>query len=546
MKPLKICFVTSEIHPFSKTGGLADVSGSLSRVLSAAGHDVRVFTPLYSQIDAKKYDFKPVEHTRDVPVTLGGRTITFSLKSALPPDSRWPVYFIDCPELYHRAELYTKDPDEHVRFAMFSRAVIESAQRMQWAPDVFHCHDWHASLTPLYLKTLYAWDRLFQNSRTMLTIHNIGYQGLFPSSILDDLSLSDSGHLFHSGDMHAGKLNFLKTGILWADELTTVSRTYAREIQTEEYGAGLHELLLQRSDSLVGIVNGVDYGEWDPSVDPHIPTRFSAKSLASKGKNKKALAQKLGIELAAGAPILGIVSRLSGQKGFDLCFDILPRMLKEHDFGLAVLGTGEPPIEEFFEKLGRKHPGRVGLLQGVQQRARPPDRSGQRHVPHAVPVRAMRPEPDVQHEVRDNPDRAQDGRPGGHRPCRSTRARAREPASSSRSSRPARCRRSMEAALVTWKDRKAWKRLVLSAMAQDFSWGVQVREYVDLYRKVASRRASPAWSTPEDAGAGRGAPRPASPHGGSSSSRFSSPASPAAPGPGTLPRAHLFISASIM
>lgn len=489
MQPLKIAFVSSEVHPFSKTGGLADVSSSLPQALARAGHDVRVFTPLYAKIDRTKFAFEPQPAIKDVAIRFGQRNYGFSLKTSVPPGAEGPVYFVDAPELFGRPEMYTKDADEHVRFGLFARAVIESAQRMQWAPDVFHCHDWHASLVPLYLKTLYAWDMLFKDSRTVLTIHNIGYQGAFPSSVLGDLSLADSAHLLDAADLKAGVLNFLKTGILFADRLTTVSRTYAHEIQTPEYGVGLDELLQQRRGALTGIVNGVDYQEWDPSVDTLIPFRYSAKSLTAKGKDKKALAARLNIEHDAAAPLIGIVSRLTGQKGFDLCKDVLPELLGGTDLRLAVLGTGESAIERFFEGLAARFPGRVGFFKGFDNA--------------------------LAHLIEAGSDMFL--MPSRYEPCglnqmysmkygtipvvRKTGGLADtvtqfNPATGEGTGfvfehfTPQGLRWAIGTALEVWPDRKAWKRLVLNAMAQDFSWDVQVREYVDLYGRLAGRVAA--------------------------------------------------------
>jgi starch synthase len=489
MEPLKICFIASEVHPFSKTGGLADVASSLPIALGRAGHDVRVITPLYARIDRSRWRFRPEEAIQNVPIGLGGRILTFSLLSAVPAEGERPVYFVDCPALYDRKEFYTNDPDEHVRFAFFSRAAIETAQRMKWAPDVFHCHDWHAALTPLYLKTLYAWDALFRRSRTLLTIHNIGYQGIFPASILGDLDLLESAHLFHGDDLRAGRINFLKTGLLHADSLSTVSRTYAQEIQTEDYGAGLHDILRARKDVLVGIVNGVDYGEWDPAVDPHIPFRYSAKNLAAKGKNRKALSQKMGLDEAGATPLMGIVSRLTGQKGFDLFFQTLPERLARGRFRMAVLGTGEPPIEGLFEKLQAAYPGRLSFYKGFSNELAHLIEAGSdlflmpsRYEPcglnqmysmkyGTVPL------------VRKTGGLADTVTPFDPRTARGT-GFVFEPYT------PDALGAALDDALALWDDRKAWRRLMLNGMAQDFSWGVQVREYANLYAKMAGRQAA--------------------------------------------------------
>ena len=233
MTPLRIAQVSSELAPFAKTGGLGDVAAALPRYLARAGHDVRPFVPLYGNL--KQADgLMPVAFLRDVPLTLGGRRRTFSVFTAPVRADGPAAYFVSCPELYGRAETYSARGDEHVRFAFLSRAAIESCQRMGFAPDVFHVHDWHASLVPLYLKTLYSWDRLFKHTRTLLTIHNVGYQGTCGAEVLADLDLTAYASLVHQDDLARGRFRFLTTGILYADAVSTVSVTHAKEMTTDE------------------------------------------------------------------------------------------------------------------------------------------------------------------------------------------------------------------------------------------------------------------------------------------------------------------------
>jgi starch synthase len=368
MTPLDVCFVSSEVAPFSKTGGLADVSGALPVQLHRQGHDVRIFTPLYSKVDAAGHGLVPVEFLRDVHLHLGEHTFTFSVLVGKAPGSELDVYFIDCPPLYHRPGIYTGEWDEHLRYALLSRAAIECCQRMGWGPDVFHCNDWHTALVPLYLRTVYGWDRLFHGSKTVLTIHNIAYQGIFPADVVHNLSLGEHRHLFFQEDLAAGRINFLKTGVLYADVVTTVSRTYAREIQTEAFGHGLDPLLRERSASVVGIVNGVDYTLWNPETDPHIPHHYTLEDVAEgKAKNKRHLLEQVGLSYGEGIPALGIVSRLTGQKGFDLVFEPLPEALRYLELRLVVLGTGESRYEEHFHWLQRTFPRKVCYYHGYSE-----------------------------------------------------------------------------------------------------------------------------------------------------------------------------------
>ncbi|MEQ8204750.1 MAG: glycogen/starch synthase, partial [Woeseia sp.] len=274
-RKLKICLASSEVAPLAKTGGLADVSAALSAALHDAGHDVRLLMPYYDTIDTRALDITPVTGLQDIAIRIGHRDGHFSIDSTTLPGSTLTIYLLRCPELYERGSIYTNSDDEHLRFILLSRAAIVMCQHMQFAPDIMHSHDWHTALIPLYLKTYYSWDKLFANTRSVLTIHNLGYQGVFGTGIIADLDLGGSVNELHQDDLGNGRINFLKTGVLHADLLTTVSPTYAEEIKGDEYGMGLQDLLRARSNTLVGILNGVDYNDWNPATDKHIAANFS-------------------------------------------------------------------------------------------------------------------------------------------------------------------------------------------------------------------------------------------------------------------------------
>jgi len=368
MDPLKICFVASEVAPLAKTGGLADVASALPANLVSRGHDVRLFMPLYSKIDTDRFEMVPVEFLQDLVLELGPQRFGYSVFVTKLPGTQLRVYAIHCPALYHGESLYTGGWEDHLRFALLSRAALESCQRMGWGPDVIHANDWHTALLPLYLKTVYAWDGLFSDTRTVLTIHNLAYQGVFPSEALPNLGLAADWHRFHSSDLERGVVNFLKTGILHADVVTTVSKTYAREIQTEAHGVGLDDLLRARSSTVVGIVNGIDDEVWNPKTDPHIPHHYDWRSVgAGKLANKRHLLEELRLPFAEGVPLLGVVSRLTAQKGFELCFDVLPELLEHLDVRLIVLGTGEARLEQFFAHLQGKFPRKVCYVRGYSE-----------------------------------------------------------------------------------------------------------------------------------------------------------------------------------
>jgi starch synthase len=361
---LNVCMISSEVTPLSKTGGLADVSGALTKYLHGAGHDVRLFTPLYSAIDRSKLNLRAVEFLQDVGLELGPHRYRYSVLAGQLPGSTANVYLIDCPVLYGRKAIYTTDVDEHLRFLVLTRAAFECCQRMSWSPAIVHCNDWHTAFGPLYLKEIYNWDRLFANSRSVLTIHNIGYQGVFGSGAAADVGLGDKAYLLHQDDLRAGFVNSLKHGIMYADAITTVSPTHAREICTDEYGMGMQTYLRARSNVLTGILNGVDYTEWDPRTDRYLPRHFDAQHLEEKAALKRALAERVGLTLGPETALLGLVTRLAVQKGIDLMFDSLPELLAWRDVAMIVLGNGEEKYEKFFSQLMADFPGRVHFHRG--------------------------------------------------------------------------------------------------------------------------------------------------------------------------------------
>ena len=365
---LKICLASSELTPLAKTGGLADVNAALSAYLHETGHDIRVLLPFYSSMERDDLAIEPVKNLQNLSVSVGPWDIEYSIDVATLPGSGMPIYLLRCPALYDRPGIYTQGGDEHLRFIVLSRVAIEMCQRMRFAPDIFHCHDWHTALIPLFLRTIYSWDRLFADTRSVLTIHNIGYQGVFGSDIVTDLNLGSGEYYLHQGDLAAGRINFLKNGLLLADLLTTVSPTYAREIQTPEFGMGLDDILRNRDDALFGILNGVDYTEWNPETDPLIPRNFTSRSLSGKAYCKQVLMNELGLTGGDQQPLIGIVSRLVGQKGFDLMERVLPTLLAQQEFSLAVLGSGEPRFQHFFESLQHNARARVSFFRGYNNK----------------------------------------------------------------------------------------------------------------------------------------------------------------------------------
>ena len=319
---IKVLMVASEAAPFAKTGGLADVVGALPVALRDSGCEVAVLMPRYRRIELtsarRVYD--------SLPIWLGGNLYETSLYQA---DAGITFYFLEAPALYDRDGLYgdsTGDyPDNAVRFAVLSRAALAVARRV-FRPQILHCHDWQTALTPVYLRKIFSGDPTFIGIKTLFTIHNLGYQGLFPPSVLPQIGLDRQ--LFTTDALEFyGKVNLLKGGLVFSDALTTVSKGYAAEIQTDEYGFGLDGVLRARSADLYGILNGVDYRDWNPATDPHLIAHYSADDLSGKCECKKDLLREFGFpEAALERPLLGMVSRLASQKGTDLILEIAPQI----------------------------------------------------------------------------------------------------------------------------------------------------------------------------------------------------------------------------
>jgi len=353
---MKIVFVSSEVVPFSKTGGLADVAGALPAELRKRGHAVWVFTPLYKAVREKHPALADTGASVHIP--LGGETVEGRVMR-LDGAGDETVFFVDAPPLFDRDGLYQEAGKDHAdnadRFAFFARAVLESLDPLGLEPDLFHVHDWQASLLPVYLDTLYS-DASFSKAGTLLTIHNLGYQGLFPEEEWEVTGLPRS--LFDWRFLEFfGKVNFLKGGIVHAGAINTVSRTYAREIQTPEYGAGLDGVLRERASDLFGVVNGIDTEVWNPETDPLIPSRFGLLDLDGKEACKRALLEEAG--LGGGAmPLFGMITRLAPQKGVDLLAENIDALVSL-GLGLVVLGTGDPIYHEMLEEAEKKHPDRV-------------------------------------------------------------------------------------------------------------------------------------------------------------------------------------------
>lgn len=361
-----VCFVTAELAPLAKAGGLGDVAAALTKLLHRDGHRVLPFLPFYSGLDRRSIAMETVDGLSGLELQFGPHRFRYSVVRARRGDELPDVMLVDCPPLFGRPGVYGSADDEHLRFLLLARAALETCQRLGFAPDIVHCHDWHTALLPLYLKTVYAWDRLFAGTRSVLTIHNLGYQGILPATAAAELGLGDAVRELDASELAGGRINLLGQGIRDADAVSTVSPSYAREICTPEHGMELDRVLRARGEPVTGILNGVDYELWDPATDRLIPHHYSADDFAGKVKMRAALAARLGLT-AGPAPLIGMVTRLAWQKGIELLLDVLPDALAAGRLSLAVLGTGEPRYEEFFAALAKAHPGRAAFARGYDE-----------------------------------------------------------------------------------------------------------------------------------------------------------------------------------
>ncbi len=362
---MKVLMAASEMIPYIKTGGLGDVLGALPKTLAARGHKVAVCLPYYRSLTVPVADVRAFSEEISVPV--GDRTYTARVYEVHQRRKKVRVWLIRCDQLFGRDSLYV-DPatgqdyaDNDERFIFFSRAVFEAAVQADFPPDILHVHDWQTALAPVYLKESQRSRPLFAETRSVLTIHNLAHQGTFPPERFSLVGLN--ADLLRPGEPFEfyGKVNFLKAGIVYSDKITTVSPRYAREITTEPFGAGLHGVLQGRSSDLVGILNGVDYTVWSPSRDRRIPYRYHINNLGGKRKTRVELMNILGLPIREQTPLIGVVSRLAHQKGFDL-IAVAAERLFEMDVQMAVLGVGEEKYHRLFDDLQRRYPDKLKCI----------------------------------------------------------------------------------------------------------------------------------------------------------------------------------------
>jgi starch synthase len=358
---MKIVFATAEVSPIAKTGGLGDVCGSLPKALARLGHEVVIFMPFYRQ--ARQWFEKngaPLHQTMPtVPITWANWSAEATFLRSTLPGTSIPLILVANDHFFDRDQLYQGSSDgiddSLLRYAFFNRAIVRGCELLDLSPDILHCHDWHTALLPLYLHSgLRGGSPQFANTRSIYTIHNLHYQGASDAKTFDVLGLH-SRYWAPDALEHFGTLNPMKGAILFADEVTTVSPHYGREIMTAEHGAGLDGVLRAVRSKFTGILNGIDVEEWNPATDPLLPARYSESSLGEKRRNKQALAQELRLPFSDERPIIGAVSRLVGQKGFQLLLPVLERLLGE-GAQVVLLGSGETELENAFSLMSMRYP----------------------------------------------------------------------------------------------------------------------------------------------------------------------------------------------
>jgi starch synthase len=480
---MKILFVSSEGLPFSKTGGLADVVEALPKALAAMGHEVAVVLPRY-------------RGTKTSGVAAASLTVSAGNGFRFPAIAQGGALhgvrylFVDDPEYFDREQLYGvggKDyADNADRFVLFARAAIELAKHV-WPPEVIHCHDWQSALVPALLRTQYAADPFFRSVPVVFTVHNLGYQGLFGREVLARLGLPSSLFSIEALEFY-GRVNFLKGGLVFSDYLTTVSRRYAQEIQTAEYGHGLEGVIRSRASRLAGVLNGVDYAVWSPENDAHIAAKYSARDLTGKALCKKDLLEQFKLPADnLKRPLVGIISRFVDQKGFDLIAQVAGEFLKE-DVCLVALGTGDPKYEEMFRTLAAHMPGRVGVRVGFDNALAHKIEAGSdlflmpsRYEPcglnqiyslryGSIPV------------VRATGGLDDTIEPFDPRKGSGTGFKFAEYSGVA-------LLRALRAAIQVYGVKPSWSKLVANAMAKDFSWNASAAEYARLYAAARAARA---------------------------------------------------------
>jgi len=494
---IRVLFATSEITPFSKTGGLADVSAALPAALAQAGCSVRVVTPRYASVDGRRYGIERVFTEREFTFAVRGRAIKAGFSRWESPQAGLEVFFVECDPFFGRPGIYS-DPftgadyaDNDFRYLLLAKSAFELCRATEWKPDVFHCNDWQTALIPFLLSQSSGTEQ-FVDARSVLTIHNIAYHGSFPPDAVEFLA-SAASYLYPGGPLdHQGRVNFLKAGIEFADAVNTVSPTYAREIQTGfEYGYGMETALRERGDAIVGILNGIDVRSWDSATDSQIAATYTAVTLEKKKLNKEALCRQCGLPFEETTPLIGMISRLTAQKGFEILIPVLSEIL-ELPCRMIILGSGDSFLSQTLREIAQQYPSRISVHLGyddelahrieagsdmflMPSKYEPCGLNQMMSMCYGTPpiVRATGGLADTVIDADADPERGTGFSFHQYHPHDLLHA--------------------VRRAAAAFRDRDRWRRIQRSAMARDFSWNRSAEQYIDLYQSCLQRsgRAAP-------------------------------------------------------
>jgi len=488
-RKLKILIASPEVAPFAKTGGLADVTGSLPKALERLGHEVRVILPKYAMVDQGGFPQRKV--LERVSLLISDRWVDSAVFETKLGEAI-PVYLLANEAYYDRPELYRTPqgdyPDNAERFIYFSKAVPEVAKRLDFRPDCIHCNDWQTGLVPLFLHAFYREDPFFAQTATLFTIHNLAYQGIFWH--YDWHLLGIGWEYFTPGGIEFyNHINLLKAGVVFAQVINTVSKTYSQEIQTPEFGYGLEGILKARAKDLFGIVNGVDYEEWSPSKDQWIAASYDDRNLAGKLTCKLDLLKELGLPPQPRTPVLGVISRLASQKGFDLLAEIMEELM-ERDLFFVLLGTGDQVYLDLFSDIAKRFPKRAGIRLGFDNALAHKIEAGSdmflmpsRYEPcglnqlyslkyGTIPI--VRSTGGLADTIRNYSPRTKKGNGFAFKEYSS-----------------AKLLDAIDRALALYHDRRQWKQVMREAMREDYSWEVSAEQYLKLYKKAQLKRQAP-------------------------------------------------------
>ncbi len=488
-KGFNVLFVSSEVYPYSKTGGLADVSNSLPQALNSLGNEVRIITPKYGPLDERRLQIHEIKRLKDIGVDIGDKSYKFNIKSSFihSKNTKAQVYLLENQDFFKNKGVYQniktkKDfPNNDERFLFFCKAVLDVLEILQWKPDVIHCNDWQTGLIPAFIKTVYKDNPHIKDIKTVFTIHNLAYQGNFPKSSFEKTGLPES--VLENG-LFDGKFSFMKTGLAYADKITTVSQKYAEEIRTDkEYSCGMEDILESRKKDLLGILNGIDPSVWNPSFDKTITYRYTYQEIPLKYENKRELLNKYKFEYSEDVPLMGMITRLVDQKGFDLMEKVLPALMKE-DIQLIILGTGDEKYHKFLKNAKKKYSKKLIVHLGF-------DEDLAHHIEAGCDMFIMpsKYEPCGLNQmyslaygtvpiVRDTgglSDTIIDYKKPNGNGFIFEKYDAKE------------LLKTIKTAIKEFQDKNNWYKIMRNGMALDFSWKVSAKKYMSLYSKLAKK-----------------------------------------------------------